>query len=93
MPTAGPDTAVILCGGRGTRLQEHNQTLPKPLVEIGGWPIVWHVVRIYAAQGFRRFVLPLGHRLHAAADGFGEVRRAHERVVAAAHHDDIAVFC
>lgn len=56
------DVVVILCGGRGTRLQEHTQAIPKPLVEIGGRPIVWHVVQIYAAQGFRRFVLATGYR-------------------------------
>ncbi|HXD54420.1 MAG TPA: sugar phosphate nucleotidyltransferase [Solirubrobacteraceae bacterium] len=53
---------VILCGGRGTRLQEHSQEIPKPLVEIGGMPIVWHVVSLYAAQGFRRFLLATGYR-------------------------------
>jgi glucose-1-phosphate cytidylyltransferase len=53
---------VILCGGRGTRLQEHAPAIPKPLVEIGGMPIVWHVVRLYAAQGFRRFLLATGYR-------------------------------
>lgn len=53
---------LILCGGRGTRLQEHTQLLPKPLVEIGGRPIVWHVIQIYLAQGFRRFVLLTGYR-------------------------------
>jgi glucose-1-phosphate cytidylyltransferase len=56
------DTPVaILCGGRGTRLQEHTRLVPKPLVEIGGRPIVWHVIRLYAARGFRRFLLLTGH--------------------------------
>ena len=58
----GRPPVVILCGGRGTRLQEHTRAIPKPLVEIGGMPIVWHVVRLYAAQGFRRFLLATGYR-------------------------------
>jgi len=53
---------VILCGGRGTRLQEHSQEIPKPLVEIGGMPIVWHVIALYAAQGFERFLLATGYK-------------------------------
>ena len=57
-----PTTVAILCGGRGTRLQEHSQSIPKPLVEIGGRPILWHVMQIYASQGYRRFVLCTGYR-------------------------------
>ena len=53
---------AILCGGRGTRLRERTESLPKPLVEIGDRPIVWHVISIYAAQGFRRFRLLTGYK-------------------------------
>jgi hypothetical protein len=56
---------AILCGGRGARLQEHTQSIPKPLVEIGGQPILWHVMQIYLAQGFRRFVLLTGYKANA----------------------------
>jgi glucose-1-phosphate cytidylyltransferase len=55
-------SVVILCGGRGTRLQERTRSIPKPLVEIGGRPILWHVVELYRAAGFGRFVLCTGYK-------------------------------
>jgi glucose-1-phosphate cytidylyltransferase len=62
VPIADVDTVLILCGGRGTRLQEHTRDIPKPLVEIGGEPILWHVMQIYASQGIGRFVLCTGYK-------------------------------
>ena len=56
---------VILCGGRGTRL---NGERPKPLIEIGGRPILWHVMSIYAAQGFEDFLLLTGYQGEALAE-------------------------
>ncbi|HZN15964.1 MAG TPA: sugar phosphate nucleotidyltransferase [Acidimicrobiales bacterium] len=51
---------IILCGGRGTRMSEYTTTLPKPLVPIGERPVLWHIMKIYAAHGFTDFVLALG---------------------------------
>jgi len=59
---------VILCGGRGTRLRERTESVPKALVEIGGRPILWHVIQIYAAQGFDRFLLATGYMGEAVAE-------------------------
>jgi glucose-1-phosphate cytidylyltransferase len=53
---------VILCGGLGTRLREETEFRPKPLVEIGGKPILWHIMKLYAHHSFRDFVLCLGYR-------------------------------
>jgi glucose-1-phosphate cytidylyltransferase len=53
---------VILCGGMGTRLREASEKLPKPLVDIGGKPILWHVMKTYSHFGFRRFILCLGYK-------------------------------
>lgn len=46
----------------GTRIREASEKLPKPLIEVGGKPILWHIMKIYSAHGFRRFVLPLGYK-------------------------------
>lgn len=62
---------VILCGGRGTRLNELGKVVPKALVEIGGQPIVWHLMHLYAARGFSDFHLCLGHLGHKIREYFG----------------------
>ena len=53
---------VLFCGGLGTRLREHSDTIPKPLVNIGYRPIIWHLMRYYAHYGFKDFILCLGYR-------------------------------
>ena len=53
---------VILCGGQGTRLREETEYRPKPMVEIGGRPILWHIMKIYASFGVERFILCLGYK-------------------------------
>ena len=53
---------VILAGGLGTRLREETEFRPKPMVEIGGRPILWHIMKIYAAHGFSEFVICLGYK-------------------------------
>ncbi len=69
---------VILCGGRGLRLGERTETVPKPLVEVGGMPILWHVMRTYARGGYRRFILCLGYKGDAICAWFTEHRNAWE---------------
>ena len=53
---------VVLCGGQGTRIREASEKLPKPLINIGAQPILWHIMKMYGAHGFRRFVLCLGYK-------------------------------
>ena len=53
---------VILAGGYGTRLSELTRDIPKPMVEIGGYPILWHIMQIYASYGFNDFVVALGYK-------------------------------
>ncbi|HLF18602.1 MAG TPA: glucose-1-phosphate cytidylyltransferase [Candidatus Omnitrophota bacterium] len=53
---------VILCGGQGTRLREETEVKPKPMVEIGGMPLLWHIMKTYAHYGFKDFVLCLGYK-------------------------------
>ena len=65
---------IILCGGKGTRLKEHTESLPKPLIEIGNFPILWHIMKIYASQGFNDFVLCLGYKGELIKEYFMDAR-------------------
>jgi glucose-1-phosphate cytidylyltransferase len=61
---------VILAGGKGTRLREETDHKPKPMIEIGGRPILWHVMKLYAHHGFREFVICLGYKGDVIRDYF-----------------------
>ena len=54
--------AVILAGGLGTRLSEETHSKPKPMVEIGGMPILWHIMKIYSSYGIKDFIICLGYK-------------------------------
>jgi glucose-1-phosphate cytidylyltransferase len=61
---------VILAGGLGTRIAEESDTMPKPMVEIGGMPILWHIMKIYATHGLTDFVICLGYRGYKVKEFF-----------------------
>src|SRR5689334_20518118 len=66
--------AVLLAGGLGTRISEESHLRPKPMIEIGGKPILWHVMKIYAAHGITDFVVCLGYRGYMIKEYFANAR-------------------
>jgi glucose-1-phosphate cytidylyltransferase len=83
--------AVILAGGYGTRLGEETETLPKPMVDIGGSPILWHIMKIYAAHGIAEFVVCLGYKGYAIKEYFANyfLHRADVTFDLARNHMDV----
>src|SRR3954462_4974780 len=61
---------VILAGGLGTRLSEETSLRPKPMVEIGGMPIIWHIMKIYSSHGFNDFIICLGYKGYVIKEYF-----------------------
>lgn len=62
--------AVILAGGKGTRIAEESRVRPKPMVEIGGYPILWHIMKIYEKHGVNEFIICCGYKGHIIKDFF-----------------------
>src|SRR5262249_46601794 len=65
-----PMKAVILAGGLGTRLREETEFRPKPMVEVGGRPILWHIMKLFAHHSIDEFVIPIGYRGEVIRDYF-----------------------
>ena len=58
---------IILAGGFGTRLPEYTSVIPKPMVPVGGHPLLWHIMNIYAHYGFKDFLVALGYKAEVKA--------------------------
>lgn len=71
---------VILAGGKGTRISEESRLRPKPMVEIGGKPILWHIMRQYASYGFREFVVCCGYKGHMIKEYFVNYYRNNSQI-------------
>ena len=63
---------VILAGGFGTRISEESHLIPKPMVEIGGMPILWHIMKIYSAYGYNDFIICCGYKQHVIKEYFAD---------------------
>lgn len=83
---------VILAGGLGTRLAEETAVRPKPMVEIGGRPILWHIMRIYAEAGFREFVIALGYKGEVIKDYFANFRARNSDLLVDLKRADVDVL-
>ena len=63
---------VILAGGFGTRISEESHLIPKPMIEIGGMPILWHIMKIYSAYGYNDFIICCGYKQHVIKEYFAD---------------------
>src|SRR5438270_13321722 len=72
--------AVILAGGRGSRIEEESVTRPKPLVEIGDHPIIWHIMNIYAAHGIKDFIICTGYKGYIIKEYFSHLVLRHSDI-------------
>lgn len=73
--------AVILAGGMGTRIAEESDHRPKPMIEVGGWPLLWHIMKIYSISGINDFIICLGYKGHVIKEYFLNYPRYHSDLV------------
>ncbi len=82
--------AILLCGGQGTRLRDVAELVPKPMVPVGPHPIVWHIMKSYAAFGVRRFILCLGYKREVFINYFMNYNsRASDVTLRLGHENDV----
>ncbi len=81
----------ILCGGLGTRLKEETEVKPKPMVLIGNYPILWHIMKTYSYFGFKRFILCVGFKSEVIKDYFLNYRAMHSDFTLDLSNDDLKV--
>jgi len=83
---------VILCGGRGTRIRDVANDVPKPMIHIGAKPIVWHIMKIYASYGCKRFILCLGYKGYVLKEYFWHYNLHQKDVTICLGKQEAAIF-
>ncbi len=84
---------VLLAGGLGTRLAEETGSRPKPLVEIGGMPIIWHIMKIYAAYGLNEFIICAGYKGHMIKEYFANYALRTSNITVNLHSGHVELEC
>jgi glucose-1-phosphate cytidylyltransferase len=82
---------VILAGGRGTRISEETEKIPKPMVEIGGKPMLWHIMKIYSSYGFNEFIICLGYRGYLIKEYFSHYYLHMSDITIDMEHNDMKI--
>ena len=83
---------VILCGGKGTRLREETEYKPKPMIEIGGHPIIWHIMKLYSHYDIKDFILCMGYKHQIIREYFMNYRYMNSDVTVSLHSENSIIY-